>query len=85
MKLKIRRNIYLFNLEMNEDHQQSRFEIGQGVRQGYVLSPHLFNMYSETIMRKALHNFQGGVKITGHQATNLRYVDDVVLIATSMT
>ena len=36
-------------------------------------------------MRKALHDFQGGVTITGHQGTHLRYVDDIVLIAASMT
>ena len=60
-------------------------EIGQGVHQGCVLSPHLFNIYSESIMRKALHDSEGEVMVAGHKVTNLRYADDVVLIAASMT
>ena len=60
------------------------FKIEQGVRQGCILSPHLFNIYSETIMRNALDNFEGDVTIGGHRVTNLRYADDVVLIAGTM-
>ena len=57
------------------------FKIEQGVRQGCILSPHLFNIYSETIMRNALDNFEGDVTIGGHRVTN---ADDVVLIAGTM-
>ena len=61
------------------------FGIGQGVRQGCILSPHLFNIYSETIMRNALEDFEGSITVGGRPITNLRYADDTVLIAGSMT
>ena len=60
------------------------FTIEQGVRQGCILSPHLFNIYSEQIMRNALDGFVGSVKVSGRTISNLRYADDVVLIASSM-
>ena len=49
-----------------------------GVRQGYVLSPHLFSLYSEIIMQ----NLEGypGIKVGGHNVNNLRYSNDTVLI-----
>ena len=60
------------------------FDIEQGVRQGCILSPHIFNTYSEQIMRNALEDLTGGVRIGGRVITNLRYADDVVLIAGGM-
>ena len=60
------------------------FEIGQGVRQGCIISPHLFNIYAEAIMRDALEHFGGSITVGGHKITNLRYADDVVLIAGSL-
>ena len=60
------------------------FRIEQGVRQGCILSPHLFSIFSEVIMRNALEGFEGTVKIGGRSITNLRYADDVVLIGGSM-
>ena len=60
------------------------FDIEQGVRQGCILSPHLFNIYSEQIMRNALEDFTRGVRIGVRVITNLRYADDVVLIAGGM-
>ena len=60
------------------------FQIGKGVRQGCILSPCLFNLYAEHIMRKAgLDEAQAGVKIAGKDINNLRYVDDTMLMAES--
>uniref|UniRef100_H2YWZ5 Reverse transcriptase domain-containing protein n=1 Tax=Ciona savignyi TaxID=51511 RepID=H2YWZ5_CIOSA len=59
------------------------FGLGQGVRQGCIVSPKLFNV-SEAIMRNSLDDFVGTVKVSGHIITNLRYADDVALTAGSM-
>ena len=60
------------------------FSLGQGVRQGCILSPTLFNMYAEYIMRKVLDGWHGGISIGGWQLNNLRYADDTTLLATSL-
>src|SRR5574341_470104 len=60
------------------------FQIGKGVCQGYILSPCLFNLYAEYIMRKAgLEEAQSGIKIAGRNINNLRYADDTTLMAES--
>ena len=60
------------------------FQIGKGVRQGYILSPCLFNFYAEYIMRNAgLEEAQAGVKIAGRNINNLRYTDGTTLMAES--
>ena len=60
------------------------FQIGKRVRQGYILSPCLFNFYAEYIMRKAgLEEAQAGIKIAGRNINNLRYADDTTLMAES--
>ena len=60
------------------------FQIGKGVRQGYILSPCLFNFYAEYIMRNAgLEETQAGIKIAGRNLNNLRYADDTTLTAES--
>ena len=57
------------------------FQIGKGVHQGCILSPCLFNLYAEYIMRKAgLDEAQAGIKIAGRNINNLRYADDNTLI-----
>ena len=60
------------------------FQIGKGVLQGCILSPCLFNLYAEYIMRNAgLEKAQAGIKIAGRNINNLRYADDTTLIAES--
>ena len=60
------------------------FQIEEGVHQGYILSPCLFNLYAEYIMRNAgLEEAQAGIKITGRNINNLRYADDATLMAES--
>ena len=60
------------------------FQIGKGVHQGYILSPCLFNLYAEYIMRNAgLDEAQTGIKIAGRNINNLRYADDTTLMAES--
>ena len=58
------------------------FQIGKGVRQGCILSPCLFNLHAEYIMRNTrLDEAQAGIKITGRNINNLRYADDTTLMA----
>jgi len=65
----------------NETSQE--FTVNRGVRQGCVLSPTLFNTYSEILFRQALNETEEGIKINGENINNLRYADDTVLIADS--
>ena len=59
-------------------------QIGEGVRQGYVLSPCLFNLYAEYIMWNAgLEEAQAGIKIAGRNISNVRYTDNTTLMAES--
>ena len=60
------------------------FRIRKGVWQGCVLSPCLFNLYAEYIMRNAgLNEAQAGIKIAGRNINNLRFSDDTTLMAES--
>ena len=60
------------------------FQIGKGVCQDGILSPCLFNLYAEYIMRNAgLDVAQAGIKISGRNINNLRYADDTTLMAES--
>ena len=60
------------------------FQIGKGVLQGYILSPCLFSLYAEYIMRNAgLEEAQTGIKIAGRNVNNLRYADDTTPMAKS--
>ena len=65
-------------------HGTDWFQIGKGVCQGCILSPCLFNLYAEYIMRIArLDEAQAGLKISGRNINNLRYADDTTLMAES--
>ena len=60
------------------------FQIRKGVCQGYILSPYLFNLYAEYIMRSVgLDESQAGIKIARRNINNLRYADDTTLMAES--
>ena len=60
------------------------FQIGKGVRQDSILSPCLFNLYAEYIMRNAgLDEAQAGIKIAGRDINNLRHADETTLMAES--
>ena len=60
------------------------FQIGKGVRQGCILSPCLFNLHAEYIMRNSgLDEAQAGIKITVRNINNIRYTDDTTLMAES--
>ena len=60
------------------------FQIGKGIWQGCILSPCLFNLYAEYIMRNAgLEEARAGIKIAWRNINNLRYADDTTLMAES--
>ena len=60
------------------------FQIRKGVHQGCILSPCLFNLYAEYIMRNTgLEEAQAGIKIDGRNVYNLRYADDTTLMVES--
>ena len=67
-----------------EMEQQTGSKIGKEVYQGCILSPCLFNLYAEYIMRNAgLEEAQAGTKIAGRNINNLRYADDTTLMTES--
>ena len=58
------------------------FQIGKGVHQGCILSPCIFNLYAEYIIRNTgLEEAQAGIRIAGRNVNNLRYADDTTLTA----
>ena len=73
------------NITVRTRHETTDcFQIGKGVRQGYILSPCLFNLYAEYIMQNAwLDEAQAGIKIARTNINNLRYADDTPLMAES--
>ena len=71
-------------LELDMEQQTGSIQIGKGVRQSCILSPCLFNLCAEYIMRNAgLEEAQAGIKIVRRNIINLRYGDDTILLAES--
>lgn len=64
-----------------ECEETEEVAICRGVRQGCILSPLLFNLYSEAIITEALEESEWGVNINGHIINNLRHADDTALVA----
>ena len=65
---------------LEPDMEQDWFQIGKGVCQVCILSPHLFNLYAEDIMRNTgLDEAKAGIKIARRNTNNFRYVDDTIL------
>ena len=79
------RNLYAgHEATVRTGHGTDWFQIGKGVHQDCILSPCLFNLYAEYIMRNArLDEAQAGIKIAGRSINNLRYADDTTLMAES--
>ena len=70
--------------QLELDMEQDWFQIRKGVHQGCILSPCLFNLYAEYIMRNAgLEEAQAGIKSAGRNINNLRYADDTTFMAES--
>ena len=74
------RNLYT-NPESTEYGETSNIPIYKGVRQVCILSPLIFNIYAERIMRDVLEKWDKGISIGGRKVTNHRYADDITLIA----
>jgi len=80
------RNLYVSQeAKVRTRHEEMDwFKIGKGVHQGCILSPYLFNLYAEYIMRSAgLDEAQAGIKIARRNINNLRYRDDTTLLVES--
>ena len=63
--------------------ETEEFRLCKGVRQGCILSPILFNIYAERIIRDIFDDWHGGISFGGRKVTNLRYADDTTILASS--
>lgn len=64
-----------------EGESTDYIDVCRGVRQGCILSPTIFNLYSEYIFREALENSEEGILLNGERISNIRYADDTVMCA----
>ena len=70
--------------QLELDMEQQTIQIGKGIYQDCILSPCLFNLYAEYIMRNTgLDEAQAGIKVAGRNISNFRYADDTTLMAVS--
>ena len=78
------KNIYWNQMAEIKVHDEisEKIYVRRGVRQGSILSPTLFNLYSERIINEALDE-EEGITINGHSITTIRYADDTVVLAKS--
>ena len=82
--MQVRKQQLELDMEQQNFQMGNRFQIGKGVHQGCILSPCLFNLYAQYIMRNAeLEEAHAGIKISGRNVNNLRYADDTTLMAKS--
>ena len=65
-----------------ENETSQEITIKRGVRRGCILSPYLFNIYTEYLIREALED-ENGINTNGQNITNIRYVDDTIILAES--
>ena len=81
--------LYSWPISKSESHKSNRnhsqpFDIGKVFRQGYILSPHLFSIYTEQLMKEADIE-EMGIRIGERNLTDLRYADDTALLVDNIT
>uniref|UniRef100_A0A8D8Q762 Craniofacial development protein 2 n=1 Tax=Cacopsylla melanoneura TaxID=428564 RepID=A0A8D8Q762_9HEMI len=85
--LRIIRNLYwnqTATIKLSNEDKTEEVNILRGVRQGCIISPLLFNLYSEEIFKEALYEGDEGILLNGERLNNIRYADDTVIFADSL-
>jgi len=73
-----------YGLIRTNEVASNKLQVMNGIRQGCILSLLLLNIYTEYIMRDVLDNWQVGISVGGRKVNNLRYVDDTLIITSSV-
>lgn len=85
--IRIIKNLYWIktaNIKINEKEHTEEVNILQGVRQGCIISPLLFNLYSEEIFTETVEQIDRGILLNGERINNIQYADDTVIFADSL-